>query len=115
MLTLPIKKQWFDMILSGEKKEEYREHSDYYFTRFANLFGFIEYNGEILKRAIPEIIKAEYQSICFRNGYSSSSPYFIARCSIRLGEGKAQWGAEQGKEYYILTIHEIVKKGNTSE
>ena len=25
MLTLPIKKQWFDMILSGEKKEEYRE------------------------------------------------------------------------------------------
>ena len=25
MLTLPIKKQWYDMILSGEKKEEYRE------------------------------------------------------------------------------------------
>ena len=25
MLTLPIKKKWFDMIKSGEKKEEYRE------------------------------------------------------------------------------------------
>ena len=25
MLTLPIQKRWFDMILSGEKKEEYRE------------------------------------------------------------------------------------------
>lgn len=25
MLTLPIKKKWFDMIVSGEKKEEYRE------------------------------------------------------------------------------------------
>ena len=24
MLTLPIKKKWFDMIRSGEKKEEYR-------------------------------------------------------------------------------------------
>jgi hypothetical protein len=23
MLTLPTKKKWFDMILSGEKKEEY--------------------------------------------------------------------------------------------
>ena len=23
MLTLPIKKKWFDMIKSGEKKEEY--------------------------------------------------------------------------------------------
>lgn len=25
MLTLPIEKQWFDMIRSGEKTEEYRE------------------------------------------------------------------------------------------
>ena len=25
MLVLPIKKKWFDMIASGEKKEEYRE------------------------------------------------------------------------------------------
>lgn len=25
MLTLPIKRMWFDMIASGEKKEEYRE------------------------------------------------------------------------------------------
>lgn len=24
MLTLPIKKKWFDMILSGEKREEYK-------------------------------------------------------------------------------------------
>ena len=26
MLTLPIKKKWFDMIASGEKKEEYRRN-----------------------------------------------------------------------------------------
>lgn len=25
MLTLPIKKKWYDMILAGIKKEEYRE------------------------------------------------------------------------------------------
>ena len=25
MLILPIKRKWFDMILSGEKKEEYRD------------------------------------------------------------------------------------------
>ena len=34
MLTLPIKKKWFDMILSGEKKEEYREIKPYYDSRF---------------------------------------------------------------------------------
>ena len=39
MLILPIKKRWFDMILSGEKKEEYRDITPYYETRFKNLWG----------------------------------------------------------------------------
>lgn len=38
MLTLPIKKKWFDMIFSGDKKEEYRKLSEYYATRFRKLF-----------------------------------------------------------------------------
>ena len=36
MLTLPIKKKWFDMIKSGEKKEEYREIKPYWTKRFEN-------------------------------------------------------------------------------
>lgn len=34
MLVLPIKKKWFDMIASGEKKEEYREIKPYWTSRF---------------------------------------------------------------------------------
>ena len=41
MLILPIKKKWFDMIVSGEKKEEYREIKPYYDSRFMNAFGFL--------------------------------------------------------------------------
>ncbi|WP_232297135.1 ASCH domain-containing protein [Capnocytophaga sp. oral taxon 329] len=33
-LHLTIKKQWFDMILSGEKTEEYRDIKPYYNLRF---------------------------------------------------------------------------------
>lgn len=33
-LILPLKKKWFDMIASGEKKEEYREIKEYWRTRF---------------------------------------------------------------------------------
>lgn len=33
MLILPIKRKWFDMILSGEKKEEYRDIKPYYDTK----------------------------------------------------------------------------------
>lgn len=41
MLTMPIKKKWFDMILSGEKKEEYREIKPYWTIRLAKSFGYI--------------------------------------------------------------------------
>lgn len=33
MLVLPIKGKWFDMILAGEKKEEYRNYSPYWIKR----------------------------------------------------------------------------------
>lgn len=34
MLILPTKGKWFNMILSGDKREEYREIKPYYTTRF---------------------------------------------------------------------------------
>jgi len=39
MLVLPIKKKWYDMILAGEKTEEYREIKSYYDSRFESVFG----------------------------------------------------------------------------
>lgn len=110
MLTLPIKKKWFDLILSGEKTEEYRTHNDYYFTRFANLFGVFEYNNELL--TMPEFAKDKRQKIRFRNGYSSSSPSFVAECELSIGKGKKKWGADTKETYYILKIVNIVEVEN---
>lgn len=93
-LLLHIKKQWYDMILSGEKKEEYRAFSTYYQRRFEGLGLYPIDNCE--------------QYILFRNGYSSGSPQFVARCEIEIGEGKPEWGAKEGKMYYILKIKEIL-------
>lgn len=101
MLILPIKKKWFDMILSGEKKEEYREIKPYYEARFKNLW-----KGSLIG-GLAE------REIVFRNGYSKDSPSFIAKCSVKIGTGNPKWGAEQGKEYYILEIHEILKEKST--
>ena len=36
MLHLVLKKKWYDMIASGEKREEYRDAKDYYRTRIDN-------------------------------------------------------------------------------
>lgn len=98
MLTLPIKKKWFDMILSGEKKEEYREKRPYYTSRFQNLW-----KGSLIGgNAVREIM--------FRNGYSRNSPSFIAKCSLSIGAGKEEWGADPGKKYYVLKILDIKKE-----
>lgn len=95
MLTLPIKKKWFDMIASGEKLEEYRAITPYYTTRFENeLQRTLESDGQFL--------------ICLRNGYGFGLPEVIARVKIDTGEGRAEWGAVPGVKYYRLHIIEIL-------
>ena len=88
MLTLPIKKKWFDMIKSGEKKEEYREIKPYYDSRF-NIYSPFE---------------SDFRYVVFRNGYRKDSPTIKCFCYISKGRGKQKWGAEPNKEYYVLKI-----------
>lgn len=95
MLTLPIKGKWYDMILSGEKTEEYREIKPYYTTRLRNIWGYPAYWGE-------------RHRVCFRNGYSKQARSFLAECTISIGYGDPAWGAAPGKEYYILHIRRII-------
>ena len=99
MLILPIKKKWFDMIKSGEKKEEYREIKPYYDSRFYHI------------KVKPIVDKKEYSMyveslkyIIFRNGYSKNSPSIKCEIEITTGFGNEKWGAESNKEYYILKI-----------
>lgn len=113
MLTLPIKKKWFDMILSGEKKEEYREIKPYYIARFSRAFGFINCSTfvadtEKFMNQLRDICVGGSILVCFRNGYSKNSPSFIARCTLSAGMGREEWGAEPRKEYFILTVKKIL-------
>lgn len=94
MLILPIKKQWFDMIVKGEKKEEYREIKPYYTTRFKNI-GLLDYKD-------PKQVM-----IALRNGYSKDSPTLIVTVQLATGIAKKEWGGVPGEVYYIL---EIVQK-----
>ncbi len=109
MLVLPIKKKWFGMILSGEKKEEYREIKPYWTTRIMNDVGCKkkdDYSMLVFKDVV-KVYKTIPINAMFRNGYSKSSPSFIAKCTLSVGTGKEEWGAEKDKQYFILTIHEI--------
>ena len=76
MLVLPIKKKWFDMIKSGEKKEEYREIKDYYDKRLASYFG---------ENSITQ------KPVIFRNGYRHDSPKIKCWCNLDMREGEPTW------------------------
>lgn len=86
MLVLPIKKKWFDMILSGEKKEEYREIKPYYDSRLNKKVNFCESTGY-----------GYY--ILLRNGYSKNSPTLKVGCVI-----KKDYGNPAGKLHHLQLI-----------
>ena len=118
MIVLPIKKKWFDMIASGEKKEEYREIKPYYTSRFVKALGFPgKSEREDVKELLSQMRAMKSIEIMFRNGYSGESPVIIADCFLSIGTGKEEWGASAGENYYILHIDRIhwTGKSNTGE
>lgn len=96
ILTLPIKKRWFDLIASGEKKEEYREIKPYYQTRFDKPLTHIR----------------------FTNGYGNSVPSVtVELLGISKGIPKIEWSEGEGtvenkvenKDVFILTLGKIIE------
>ena len=108
MLVLPMKKKWFDMILSGEKKQEYREIKPYWRTRVNN---WEVANGEhpTEGKYFREVIFKSLQPILFMNGYGAKAPRFIgwsngySVCPTVLHE---EWGegAYEGIDHYAFHI-----------
>ena len=95
MLILPIKKKWFDMILSGEKLEEYREVKPYYTKRLQKVFNMV---GDIPVDGMETQIR-------FTNGYGYKVPAFIADCHLEKRTGREEWGAEKDVIYYVLWLN----------
>jgi hypothetical protein len=86
VLTLIIKKKWFDMILSGEKTEEYREIKPYYESR----------------------LRFNKTHIRFRNGYRKDAPSCLVKLeTIIKGKGKPEWGAPD-YPVFIFKLGEIM-------
>ena len=88
-LDFTLKKKWFDMILSGEKPEEYREIKPYWHARLWD---------------------KDHDLVQFRNGYQAESPKVLMNLrGISKGIGKKEWGAP---DYwvFILILGEIVNK-----
>ena len=90
-LHLNLHRKWFDMIRSGEKKEEYREMSDYWKTRMRN------------------VRKHGVKTITFSNGYAKDRDQFVIDLKyISIRTGLKEWGAEPGEVYFVLHLGENI-------
>lgn len=95
-LHLTLKKKWFDMIASGEKTEEYREPKDYWMRR-------LQRNSSLW------FITIKFDCVTFRNGYSKNADTVTLRhLETICGCGRPEWGAEPGKEYFVIKLGERV-------
>ena len=89
ILKLVLKKEWYDMIDSGFKKEEYRVIKPYWDKIL---------NGH-----------TQHEIVRFYLGYSKNRPQMTFRIkSIEKGIGQEVWGAEPGKEYYVIKLGERI-------
>ncbi len=100
-LKLTLKKQWFDMILFGQKKEEYREIKGYWVTRLIDNYFT---NNQKFK---------DFDYVEFTNGYNKNSPTvtldFLGICE---GKGKKEWGAVENETYFIIKLGSEVSRKN---
>lgn len=100
MLTLHLKKVWFDKIKSGKKIREYREVKDFWTDRLVKEFFNIDkkkkpHDFEIYKQGMIIYLQNEYAHynrplLCFMNGMKSEEdkPRLYAKMkSIRIING----------------------------
>jgi hypothetical protein len=107
VLKLTLKKQWFDMILSGEKTEEYREVKRYWIQRLCNE---IEYENN---QSNWEAVFKKYDWVEFTNGYNKNSPKVTLECKgIEIGMGFTDWGAIGHEDYFIIKLGREIVRSN---
>lgn len=114
ILDLVLKGKWYDMIASGEKREEYREIKSYWikrlcFTRKDNPYVYCiteKCCQEYLADASDDWMAYPFDAVRFRRGYTNTTMLF--KCEgISIGHGRKEWGAPE-EEVFIIKLGERI-------
>ena len=117
-LKLTLKKEWFDMIASGVKTEEYREIKPHWIRRFYDCRGFSRVKMENLDKLIRRYFESGkvyngYKHVEFTNGYGNHRPRITMEFKYMvIGTGNPDWGAEKNKEYFVIKLGKEISREN---
>lgn len=100
VLHLTLKRKWFEMILSGQKKEEYREIKHYWSKRFKHWTNHTD---------MLEEFDCEFTHVKFTNGYGKNAPTLLIEFNgIRIGKAKPEWSDNWQGDVFIITLGNII-------
>lgn len=102
-LHLVLKGKWYDMVASGEKKEEYRALNNYYKS------------GRLLDMDYPDgfvdgTFAPAHPYVSFHRGYTKTTMMFKID-EIRIGKPNPEWcePEDKDKQVFIIKLGERVK------
>ena len=119
ILHLPLKKEWYEMIESGVKTEEYREIKPYWIKRLLRTIDtnfhhyedvdnecaqFYTGNVDLLKEdfKLGGFQQKGYTHVNLSYGYTKRTMTFRIE-SITIGKGKPEWGAPK-EDVFIIKL-----------
>ena len=114
VLTLAVSKQWFDMIESGEKTEEYREIKEYWISRLFEMPKeltcivpfiplMVKFHFLNIKKLLEYVVP--FTHVLFINGYGDDKPRIKKEIeSITIGKPQKGWCPYEflDKEYFVI-------------
>ena len=103
ILTLTVIKQWFNMIVAGEKTEEYREIKHYWIKRLTTNCE-VEYDVAV-ETYCGKVLYRPYTHVLFINGFRKDSPRIEKGIeSITIGKPKKGLCSDKwfDKEFFVI-------------
>lgn len=98
VLKLTLKKKWFDLIASGEKKVEFREYKPHWISRLMK----------------DGALRDDFTEVHFRNGYNSDDPFMRVKLeSLTLYAKKfiaPMFGEEiTADKYFLIGVGKVLE------
>lgn len=115
ILQLTLKKEWFEMIAIGEKKEEYREIKPYWAKRFVSTWSYIGENRGLFPNAENTFMSSfdingltKYDAIIFQNGYGNVPTMIVESKGLEVKTGLKKWGAVENEAYFTHLLGDVL-------
>lgn len=115
ILQLTLKKEWYQKIASGEKKEEYREIKPYWAKRFVGSWTYKGKKKGLFPDAKDTFMSGfdinhlqRYDAIIFLNGYGDVPTMIVEHDKTEIKQGNERWGALAKQFYFTLKLGNVL-------